>query len=111
MGPQPVTEVPLGRSHGTFTLKATVNGMTTLPFTLDSGASAVVIPRSVAEELIQNGTLTEDDYVGPVVSSLADGSLHRNDVITLALLISVLSFLRTRKGSKEGVELAFAQRR
>jgi clan AA aspartic protease (TIGR02281 family) len=82
-GPQAVTEVPLGRSHGTFTLRATVNGMTTLPFTLDSGASAVVIPRSVAEELIQNGTLTDDDYVGPTVSSLADGSLHRNDVITL----------------------------
>ncbi len=82
-GPQAVTEVPLARSHGTFTLEATVNGMTTLPFTLDSGASAVVIPKSVAEELVQNGTLTEDDYVGPTVSSLADGSLHHNDVIIL----------------------------
>jgi hypothetical protein len=32
-------------------------------------------------------------------------------ISTLALLISALSFLRTRKGSKEGVEIAFAQRR
>ena len=83
VGPQNVTEVPLGRNHGTFTLRATVNAMTTLPFTLDSGASAVVIPRGVAEELIRNGTLTKDDYVGPGVSSLADGSVHRNDVIIL----------------------------
>ena len=83
MGPQNVTEVPLGRNHGTFTLPATVNGMTTLSFTLDSGASAAVIPRGVAEELIRNGTLTEDDCVGPGVSSLADGNVHRNDVIIL----------------------------
>ena len=80
MGPQNVTEVPLGQNHGTFTLRATVNGKTTLPFTLDSGASAVVIP---AEELIRNGTPTQDDYVGPGVSSLADGNVHRNDVIIL----------------------------
>jgi clan AA aspartic protease (TIGR02281 family) len=80
--PQPsITEVPLLRNHyGTFTLLATLNGTTTLPFTLDTGASRVTLPRSVALELMRNGSLTASDYVGHAVSTLADGS-RRGDIL------------------------------
>jgi clan AA aspartic protease (TIGR02281 family) len=80
LAPQPaITEVPLLRNHyGTFTLLATLNGTTTLPFTLDTGASRVTLPRGVALELMRNGSLTVSDYVGHAVSTLADGSRRRD---------------------------------
>jgi clan AA aspartic protease (TIGR02281 family) len=78
--PQPaITEVPLAWTHGhTFTLLATLNTTTTLAFTLDTGASDVVIPRSVAVKLQLSGTLSEADYLGDSTYTLADGHQRRS---------------------------------
>ena len=67
-------EVPLERLGGAFVLPATLNGTTTLTFLLDSGATDVVLPKSIAAELAQNGSLAPQDYVGDGVGVLADGS-------------------------------------
>ena len=76
-----IHEVPLVRDrHGTFTLLATLNGTTTLAFTLDTGATNVTIPQSIAQELMRDGSLTVADYVGNAVSILADGT-KRHDTL------------------------------
>jgi clan AA aspartic protease (TIGR02281 family) len=78
------TEVPLMRDrYGTFTLLATLNGTTILPFTLDTAASNVTIPENIATELMRNGSLTRADYVGDAVSTLADGSKRHDTLYTL----------------------------
>jgi predicted aspartyl protease len=54
----------------------------TAAFTLDIGASDVSIPRDLADRLIENGTLTERDFVGMQNYATANGHL-REPVYTL----------------------------
>lgn len=76
-----IHEVPLVRDrHGTFTLLAMLNGTTTLAFTLDTGATNVTIPQSIAQELMRDGSLTVADYVGNAISILPDGT-KRHDTL------------------------------
>jgi clan AA aspartic protease (TIGR02281 family) len=73
------SEVQLIRHHfGTFGLLATINGTTRLTFTLDTGASDVTLPRSVATKLMVEGSLTEDDYIGIDTYRLANGNKERS---------------------------------
>lgn len=73
-GGSPTTDVPLTRNRsGRFTLPVTLNGTTTLTFTLDPLAGNVSIPRSIAVKLMRDGSLTAQDYVREAVSTQADG--------------------------------------
>lgn len=67
-------EIPLERSGGVFTLPVKINGVITLKFILDSGASEVVIPADVALTLIRTGTIRESDFLSGGHYRLADGS-------------------------------------
>jgi hypothetical protein len=67
-------EVALERQGGTYTVPVTINGAVSLKFTLDSGASDVLIPADVALTLARSGTLAESDFIGNKTYSLADGS-------------------------------------
>jgi gag-polyprotein putative aspartyl protease len=67
-------EVALEMSGGTYTVPVTINGAVRLKFTLDSGASDVLIPADVALTLARSGTLAESDFIGNKTYSLADGS-------------------------------------
>jgi hypothetical protein len=70
-------EVPLGVSGGIYTVPVQVNQSVTLEFLVDPGSAVVVIPRSVLNRLVLNGTVTQYDVVGTSVAELADRSLYR----------------------------------
>lgn len=75
--PAGATEVPLGESGGIFTVPVQVNQSVTLQFLVDPGSAVVVIPRSVLDRLILDGTVRENDVVGVSVAELADRSLYK----------------------------------
>jgi aspartyl protease family protein len=66
--------VPLVKQGGTFTVPILINGVLSLNFTVDSGASDVAIPADVVLVMIRTGTLRESDFLGTKTYSLADGS-------------------------------------
>jgi hypothetical protein len=57
-------EVGLTGSGGTYRVPVRINDSLTLNFTLDSGASDILIPADVVQTLIRNGTLVQSDFVG-----------------------------------------------
>ncbi len=67
-------EVRLERQGGTYAVPVLINRAITLKFVLDSGASDVLIPADVFHTLIRTGTISESDFIGNQVYSLADGS-------------------------------------
>jgi clan AA aspartic protease (TIGR02281 family) len=73
-------------SHGGFLVDALLNGVTRVSFVIDSGASEVTIPRQVVKALIDQGTVTKDNFVGQSSYTLADGSEVRLPVIRLRTL-------------------------
>ena len=69
--------MPLKRTSGILLVPVQINGAITLDFTVDSGASDVVIPADVFSTLIRTGTIKQSDLIGQQTSTLADGSkLH-----------------------------------
>jgi len=70
-------EASLTKRGGNLTLDVTLNRTTTVRMELDSGASAVVIPKYLALRLAGEGTLTSADFVGWRSYVLADGKEHR----------------------------------
>lgn len=57
-------EVQLTRDGGgTFTVPVTINNTLRLEFTLDSGASSVLMTPDLMMTLVRSGTLTEDDII------------------------------------------------
>ncbi len=68
-------EIPLEKHGGVYTLQVRINGVFTLPFVLDSGASEVTIPADVALSLLRTGTISEKDFLPDKRFTLADGSI------------------------------------
>ncbi len=69
------TEIPLKNAgSGVYKLPVTVNGVITLNFILDTGASEVNIPADLAVTLWRAGTITENDFLPGKAYTLADGS-------------------------------------
>lgn len=75
--PMRAAEIPLGESGGIYTVPVQINRSVTLQFLVDPGSAVVVIPRSVLDSLVLNGTVTQDDVVGTGIAELADRSLYR----------------------------------
>jgi len=67
-------EIPLQKQGGVYSLPVRINGVITLKFILDSGASEVAIPADVAMTLIRAGTITDNDFLPGKSYKLADGS-------------------------------------
>jgi hypothetical protein len=67
-------EIPLQKQGGVYSLPVRINGVITLKFILDSGASEVTIPADVAMTLIRAGTITDNDFLPGKSYKLADGS-------------------------------------
>ena len=72
--PLKADEIVLGRRGGVHTIPVTINGVLTLDFILDSGASDVQIPADVMLTLLRTGTVSADDMLGSAEYRLADGS-------------------------------------
>jgi clan AA aspartic protease (TIGR02281 family) len=80
------TEAPALVLSGTFVILATVNGAAQAALRVDSGATDVMLPRTVAARLISAGSLTPADYVTTKTYKLADGSLRTQKVYRLRSL-------------------------
>ena len=59
---------------GTFLVPVLINGVITLNFTIDSGASDVSVPADVVLTLLRTGTITDADFLGTQKYQMADGS-------------------------------------
>jgi clan AA aspartic protease (TIGR02281 family) len=68
--------IQLEGQHGTYMVPVSINHAVTLPFVLDTGASAVAIPEDVFLTLTRSGTVTTSDFLGTGTVQLADGSEH-----------------------------------
>ncbi|MGC8491385.1 MAG: retropepsin-like aspartic protease family protein [Syntrophobacteraceae bacterium] len=68
-------EIPLQKRSSVYTLPVRVNGVITLTFVLDSGASEVTIPSRVARALLQAGTIRAKDFLPNQRYMLANGSI------------------------------------
>ena len=67
--------VPLVEQDGVFVVPVLINGVITLKFLIDSGASSVSIPSDVVSTLIRTNTINVDsDFTGNQNYKLADGS-------------------------------------
>jgi clan AA aspartic protease (TIGR02281 family) len=67
-------EVNLKFDGGTYLVPVRINDALTLDFTIDSGASDVMIPADVMLTLTRTGTLAPSDFTGKKSYSLADGT-------------------------------------
>src|SRR5262249_34944165 len=74
-GRVPPEEIPLQSEGDLYTVPAQINGVLTLHFLLDTGASEVNIPADVALTLLRTGTIKDpDDFLPGAASTLADGT-------------------------------------
>ncbi|MGO8945329.1 MAG: retroviral-like aspartic protease family protein [Syntrophobacteraceae bacterium] len=71
-------EIPLEKLGGIYELPVKINGVLTLNFILDTGASEVQIPADVALTLFRTGTITQSDFLPGKFYELADGSIAKN---------------------------------
>lgn len=69
-----VTLVPLRRGPGVLYVPVTLNGVVEAEFTVDSGASEVVISEEILRRLIASKTVSRADRLGSGYAILADGS-------------------------------------
>jgi clan AA aspartic protease (TIGR02281 family) len=68
----------LTREGGVLVLPVQINHSITLNFTIDSGASDVVIPQDVFSTLSRTGTITSKDMLASGTYELADGTRHQS---------------------------------
>jgi clan AA aspartic protease (TIGR02281 family) len=78
--------VPLQNRGGTFLVPITINGRIELDFTVDSGASTVVVPADVFGTLIRTGTIADADLTGKQNFTLADGSTQTQETFRIRSL-------------------------
>jgi formylglycine-generating enzyme required for sulfatase activity/predicted aspartyl protease len=79
-------EIPLREVDGVYELSVEINGVLTVPFILDTGASEVLIPADVALTLYRTGTLQDTDFLPGQRYVLADGSTLKSPGCTLRRL-------------------------
>ena len=78
--------IPLIKKGGVYEVPVEVNGVITLNFVLDTGASEVNIPADVASTLYRAGTITDADFLPGQLYKLADGSLVKSSRFILRSL-------------------------
>jgi len=76
-------EIPLEKLGGVYELPVRINGVLTLRFILDTGASEVNIPADVALTLLRTGTITQSDFLPGKFYELADGSILKSSRFTI----------------------------
>lgn len=79
-------EIPLVKTGGIYALPVAINGVLTLNFILDSGATEVNIPADVALTLLRTGTITDSDFLPGATYVLADGSKLKSPRLMLRSL-------------------------
>lgn len=78
--------VNLRRQSGVLMVPAVLNGSASANFVVDSGASDVVIPENVLQEMRQAGKFSDADFTGTQMVKIADGSIVKARTFTLRSL-------------------------
>lgn len=78
--------IDLRFENGVYKLPVNLNGVMSLNFTLDLGASDVSISPDVFLVLYRAGTINENDFVGTETYRFADGSTAKSNVFNLKTL-------------------------
>jgi clan AA aspartic protease (TIGR02281 family) len=78
--------VPMKMDGGIFVVPVEINGVMTLNFGVDSGASDVSVPADVFSTLMRAGTIREADLSGRQTYVLADGSKSQSTTFTIRSL-------------------------
>jgi clan AA aspartic protease (TIGR02281 family) len=79
-------EISLKKRGGVYQLRVEINGVLTLNFILDTGATDVNIPADVALTLYRTGTIRDSDFLTGQTYVLADGSRLRSSRFLLQSL-------------------------
>lgn len=79
-------EISLVKVGGVYEIPIEINGVLTLNFILDSGASEVNIPADVVLTLVRTGTIKDADFLPGKTYVLADGSTLRSPRFTIRSL-------------------------
>jgi clan AA aspartic protease (TIGR02281 family) len=78
--------IPLRQRGGVYEVMATLNSEVKVYFVVDSGASEVTIPESVASLLIDNGSLTKADVLGTREYKFANGEIGSGKIVRIRSL-------------------------
>jgi clan AA aspartic protease (TIGR02281 family) len=84
--PSSQSGVALKTDGGIFVLPVEINGVVTLDFAIDSGASDVTVPADVFSTLKRAGTIKDSDVIGQRTYLLADGSKTQSSTFTIRSL-------------------------
>ncbi len=79
--------IPYTEKNGVKYIAVKINGGPTFDMIVDTGCSGVLISIKEAQYLAQSGLLSEDDYKGNALSSIADGSIVENMVFNIKEMI------------------------
>lgn len=79
--------IPYIEKNGVKYIAVKINGGPTFDMIVDTGCSGVLISIKEAQYLAQSGLLTEEDYRGNTLSSIADGSIVENMVFNIKEMI------------------------
>lgn len=91
--------VPLKKDGGTFGVPIEVNGVLTLFFIVDSGATDVTLPVDVFSALVRTGTIEDSDLLGEETYVLADGSKVKAPTFSIKSLKVGATIVKNVKGS------------
>ena len=75
-------KIKMEKERGVYMLPCTVNGLQ-LKLVLDTGASMIAISESAAQEMMDNGTLSESDFFNVARMHQADGSTYNAAMVKL----------------------------
>jgi clan AA aspartic protease (TIGR02281 family) len=71
---EPIERIAMVRTlGGVFVVPAEINGLP-IDFVIDSGAAAVMVPAGMLERMRHDGTVTNEDILGPQTFTVADGT-------------------------------------
>jgi len=84
--PSSRAQVPLKKDGGIFAVPVEINGVITLDFMVDSGASDVTVPADVFSTLRRMGAVKDSDITGEQMAVLADGSRSRSPTFIIRSL-------------------------
>jgi clan AA aspartic protease (TIGR02281 family) len=84
--PSSPIRVPLKMEGGIFVVPVQINGVITLDFAIDSGASDVGVPADVFSTLKRAGTIKDADVVGQQTYVFADGSKSQSNTFMIRSL-------------------------
>lgn len=82
-----VVRIPFKEEYGVKTIAVKINGVICADMIFDSGCSGSTISLKEANYLASIGKLSEEDYLGGMRSTIADGSIIDNMVFNIKSLV------------------------